>query len=1114
MSEKQLHSGWLKTRTDEKFAPNTLTDNIYTAQGEAIKDTVRISGEENDALFIIDNNENVILQIDEDGLKTTNGHFTDDVTIDEDVSVTNIFTSGNIVAQGDLAANEIDATNITIAGHETIGGNLSIAGDASISGSLEVDTMTTLNNGINLARTDTFYIVDGTENENVIAYVDANGIHAEAFLGSGEEITLNDKDKAVVTDGNNKLHTEDLSTTDPTASGFGTAFIDTISQNGKGKISATKKTIPDGTTAQKGIVQLTNSYDGTNETLAATGKSIAAAITDLNATGLIETAINALDVPEVGGSTTYITTISETDGKITATSSNATVGGAQRPIYINNGTFTPVTLDGNKILYYNNDSLKGSTSYVSNDKVAINSTQEPDENLYVNGNIGFEEGLISKQGDGFYITDGRNDQYVAFGITSDGTPIAPTAEPNNSTNQIATTAFVTNAISTTTAVLTNAISASFAANDAMVFKGTIGASPATVSSLPNSGYRAGWTYRVVTSGIYAGQYCEPGDLIIAVGFTPANSDWTVVQNNVDGAVYVGQPGGAVGSTTQPVYVDTNGKVTAITGAIGNDTTGNAATATKLETARSLTTKLDSTTPVTFDGSADQNAIPVSGILGLQNGGTGTSNISSNQLIYANNNQLTTGTHYISDNKIAINSSTQPNETLHVNGTAYINGDLTFNAGLIANNSDAFYLIDSQENTVVIVDNNGLKTTSIETTGNITPHDDNIYNLGANAYKWSNVYATAFNGDLSGNATTATRANLTTTQNALVYYNDTSGTFADSEIIIIPSSKHIGGWINGGQKTGTTLGSYATAEGYNTTASGSQSHAEGLYTTASGSQSHAEGWGTIAQRRSQHVFGEYNSLDTGNGITRGTYVEIVGKGTADNARSNARTLDWDGNESLAGNLLPMVTNTKDLGSSSLKWANIYATTIHGALDGNAATATKATNDSDNNPINTTYVKNVAWDNNNKKITYLKNGTANDVVSFVAGTGISLTAAAGSLTIENAGVTGVKGNVESTYRVGQVNLTPSNILGTGSTAQFWRGDNTWSSTLTGGLTLGDGLTIEGANAFYITDGSQNQNVVAYFDDNGLTLRKINIKDENGNNKNLVYYSQVDSSIVINF
>lgn len=54
--------------------------------------------------------------------------------------------------------------------------------------------------------------------------------------------------------------------------------------------------------------------------------------------------------------------------------------------------------------------------------------------------------------------------------------------------------------------------------------------------------------------------------------------------------------------------------------------GNAATATKLQTARKLKVNLGSTTDVTFDGSEDKTSIPISGTLGTGNGGTGiTSN---------------------------------------------------------------------------------------------------------------------------------------------------------------------------------------------------------------------------------------------------------------------------------------------------------------------------------------------------------------------------------------------------------------------------------------------------------------------------------------------------------
>ena len=105
------------------------------------------------------------------------------------------------------------------------------------------------------------------------------------------------------------------------------------------------------------------------------------------------------------------------------------------------------------------------------------------------------------------------------------------------------------------------------------------------------------------------------------------------------------------------------------------------------------------------------------------------------------------------------------------------------------------------------------------------------------------------------------------------------------------------------------GSLTTASGRNShaegtsTASGSQSHAEGGGTTASGNNSHAAGLRTIAKHLAQYVFGAYNAEDpsTASETARGTYIEIVGNGTGVDARSNARTLDWSGNETLAGTL---------------------------------------------------------------------------------------------------------------------------------------------------------------------------------------------------------------------
>lgn len=117
------------------------------------------------------------------------------------------------------------------------------------------------------------------------------------------------------------------------------------------------------------------------------------------------------------------------------------------------------------------------------------------------------------------------------------------------------------------------------------------------------------------------------------------------------------------------------------------------------------------------------------------------------------------------------------------------------------------------------------------------------------------------------------------------------------------------------------GYYSHAEGYGTTASGQYSHAEGSVTTAFGYNSHAEGYGTIATGKSQHVFGENNIEDpNSNAYSRATYVEIVGNGSNQNNRSNARTLDWNGNEVLAGKLTVGAAPTNDMDVATKKYVD--------------------------------------------------------------------------------------------------------------------------------------------------------------------------------------------------
>lgn len=80
------------------------------------------------------------------------------------------------------------------------------------------------------------------------------------------------------------------------------------------------------------------------------------------------------------------------------------------------------------------------------------------------------------------------------------------------------------------------------------------------------------------------------------------------------------------------------------------------------------------------------------------------------------------------------------------------------------------------------------------------------------------------------------------------------------------------------------------------AEGIYSHAEGEETKVSGYSAHVEGKNTIASGTMSHVQGKYNIEDTEN-----KYAHIVGNGASTTKRSNAHTLDWNGNSWYAGDI---------------------------------------------------------------------------------------------------------------------------------------------------------------------------------------------------------------------
>lgn len=146
-----------------------------------------------------------------------------------------------------------------------------------------------------------------------------------------------------------------------------------------------------------------------------------------------------------------------------------------------------------------------------------------------------------------------------------------------------------------------------------------------------------------------------------------------------------------------------------------------------------------------------------------------------------------------------------------------------------------------------------------------------------------------------------------------------------------------------ESNSTASGHMSHAEGSSTVAAGYASHSEGYNSQANGEASHADGRSTIAKYEAQHVFGAFNVVDPSSetrGDERGTYIEIVGNGTGNNLRSNARTLDWSGNEVLAGKLTVGAAPTANMDVTTKQY-------VDNAISGSHATYTDP--DSDGNIV---------------------------------------------------------------------------------------------------------------------------------------------------------------------
>lgn len=196
---EQIKKGWLYTREDEKFAPNTLVENVYTRSGTPYDEQVRnyfeavrranATTEGETAAKLKEHTsklENLQQQITntQDDIEERLKHFQD---IDDTGILYITDEAGHVIAYFD--ASGIHAVDIEIKSGMTLSqaeSNISTLQTNLTEAQNQIKTIRDSLVNIDASERDKLYILDGMgatpEECNVIAYIDEYGIHAVNFL--------------------------------------------------------------------------------------------------------------------------------------------------------------------------------------------------------------------------------------------------------------------------------------------------------------------------------------------------------------------------------------------------------------------------------------------------------------------------------------------------------------------------------------------------------------------------------------------------------------------------------------------------------------------------------------------------------------------------------------------------------------------------------------------------------------------------------------------------------------------------------------------------------------------------------------------------------------------
>lgn len=361
-------------------------------------------------------------------------------------------------------------------------------------------------------------VIDNKGTNNAIEIMSGKGIKVAQDPTENLELTTKQYVDNKLANKSNTGHNHDATykkiqtaVPSPKASNTDISFIDTVSQDTQGKITATKKTVRDASASQSGVVS--------------TGTQTFAGEKTLNNKTHFS---KGFDLKTDSGNAQFnANTVSVSSGTDYVDLYASTVGGG------NGNKARPLVLNAN---------ANGSGN------VGIGITQ-PTEKLEVDGNIK----AIQFKGNADTADKWKTTKKLTIGST--GKNVDGSTDINWSLDEIGAAAkkhthtksditdfahahddryYTENEINDKLKAINDKIGALLGANDALIFKGTIdGKNP-----LPTANYEVGHTYRVNEAGTYAGQKCEQGDLIICIAdaLSTSTPHWTVAQTNIDGAV--------------------------------------------------------------------------------------------------------------------------------------------------------------------------------------------------------------------------------------------------------------------------------------------------------------------------------------------------------------------------------------------------------------------------------------------------------------------------------------------------------------------------------------------------------------------------------------------------